>query len=84
MFQNLEWAEICERFKDEWVVLGNAQMDGLRIIRAVVVAHHPDKRVVALEGSELTRPFQKIALRFTGKSQPMHRIGLLGRIKEQA
>ncbi len=46
----LTWDEIKNQYPDEWVVLGNTEFDGMKILTGTVLSHHPDKRVASMEG----------------------------------
>ena len=71
------WDDIESQYPDEWVVLGNPVFDGMKILKGVVLAHHPDKRVASIEGGERREGFKKFILTFTGQHPSNSHIGLL-------
>ena len=79
----LEWEEIITTFPDEWVFIADPVMDGINITRGIIVAHHKDKRIASIEGGTQKGSFQKFTFRFTGKTKPTRRIGILKNIKQR-
>ena len=73
----LIWDDIKSQYPEEWVVIGNPVFDGMKILRGVVLAHHPDKRVASIEGGERREGFKKFTLTFTGQHPSNSHIGLL-------
>jgi hypothetical protein len=76
----LTFAEIQNRFPDQWVVVGNPVFEGVKVIEGIVFSNHPDKRVASVEASPRRNDFHTITLFFTGKMPPQRRIGLLRRL----
>jgi hypothetical protein len=60
--------EIKQLYPNEWVLLGNPDMDGTTIISGVVVFHAPTKQGL-LEGRHLLKPFKHSTWTFTGERQ---------------
>ena len=56
--------EIKNSYPDEWILLGNPEMDEQKqkILSGIVVYHSPDKREVCYLGRPLTKEYEKIAL----------------------
>lgn len=73
----LLWDDIKTQYPDEWVVLGNPIFDGMQLLKGIVLAHHPDKRVASIEGGERRAGFKKFTVSFTGKIKSNTHIGLL-------
>ena len=52
----IAWEDIKSQYQDEWVVIANPVFDGMKLLKGVVLAHHPDKRVASIEGGERRSP----------------------------
>ena len=73
----LSWEEIKSRYPNEWVVLGDPVFEGTMVLQGAILSHHPDKRVASMEGGDRREGFKTFTLTFTGKHQPVRKIGLL-------
>jgi hypothetical protein len=68
MVKSINIEEIKQLYPNEWVLLGNPDMDGTTIISGVVVFHAPTKQGL-LEGRHLLKPFKHSTWTFTGERQ---------------
>ncbi len=68
--------EIKNLYPDEWVLIGNPEMDGkqLDVIAGIPIFHSKDKKEVCYIGRNKTAEFEKIALIFTGKPNPTRKM----------
>jgi hypothetical protein len=66
MEQTIGINDIKKLYPDEWILLGNPEMDDLnqQILSGVVVYHSPDKKEVCYLGKPLIAGFEKTALFF--------------------
>ena len=66
MAQMMDISEIKRLYPDEWVLLGNPDIDEAnpKFLSGVVVYHSPDKREVCYLGKPMMAGYQKTALFF--------------------
>lgn len=64
--------EIKSLFPDEWVLIGNPEMDEseLHVLSGIPVLHSKDKKEVCYLGKSKTRNFKTITLFYTGAFKP--------------
>jgi hypothetical protein len=65
-FLNIE--EIKQRYPNEWVLLGNPNMDGVNVLGGIVVFHASTKQGL-LEGRDLLKRFDHSTWTYTGERQ---------------
>jgi hypothetical protein len=77
--QVLSFDEIKKLFPDEWVLLGNPEYgeDHTPILFANVVAHHKDKRELALSRPDWRKSFDTATCVYTGIFPPKRTIGVM-------
>jgi hypothetical protein len=63
----VSWAEICQTYPSEWILLGNPLIKNLHIQSGIVLFHHADKAEVARHAPTLTQDFTTFTIRFTGE-----------------
>lgn len=80
--QKMTWEAICLAFPDEWILLGDPDWNGPRVVAGVVLFNGADKRLVCMEGPLRRAGFQTITAVFTGKSEVESHSGLLRRIAQ--
>jgi hypothetical protein len=68
MTQPITIEEIKKLHPNEWVLLGNPDMDGTTIIGGIVVFHAQTKQGL-LEGRHLLKPYKHSTWTFTGERQ---------------
>ena len=78
----LVWDDIKSLYPDEWVVIANPVFDGMKLLKGIMFAHHPDKRVASIEGGERREGFKKFTVLFTGQIKSNSHIGLLRTIQK--
>jgi hypothetical protein len=66
MAQTMDISEIKRLYPDEWVLLGNPDIDeaNQKFLSGVVVYHSPDKREVCYLGKPMIAGYKKTALFF--------------------
>jgi hypothetical protein len=75
--------EIKNLYPNEWVLLGNPNMDEskLDVLSGIPLFHSKDKKEVCYIGREKTASFDKITLIYTGTFRPTRKItGIFNRI----
>lgn len=83
MKQVITIKEIKKNYPDEWVLLGNPEMDSnkLEVVSGVPLFHSKDKKEVCYIGRDKTSDYNKITLIFTGNFKPIRKItGIFNRI----
>ncbi len=65
-----------------WVVIANPIFEGMKLLKRIVLSHHPDKRVASIEGGERREGFKKFTVSFTGQIKSKSHIGLLRTIQK--
>lgn len=76
-------SEIKNLYPDEWVLIGNPNMDEskLDVLAGIPLYHSKDKKEVCYIGRDKTSKFDKITLIYTGKFGPTRKItGIFNRI----
>ena len=79
-------AEIKNLYPNEWVLLGNPNMDEskLDVLSGIPLFHSKDKKEVCYIGREKTASFDKITLIYTGIFRPTRKItGIFNRISRR-
>ena len=59
--------QIKEQFPDEWVLLGNPETFGAKVLSGIVVFHSKDKREIAYSHINWREEFQSAITIFTGQ-----------------
>jgi hypothetical protein len=83
MGQLLNISEIKNLYPDEWVLLGNPNMDEnkLDVVSGIPLYHSKDKKEVCYIGRDKTSNYDKITLIYTGTFRPTRKItGIFNRI----
>jgi hypothetical protein len=78
--------EIKNLYPNEWVLLGNPNMDEskLDVLSGIPLFHSKDKKEVCYIGREKTASFDKITLIYTGTFRPTRKItGIFNRISRK-
>lgn len=79
--QTVSFKTICQRYPNEWVLLGNPQsIKGSIVLGGVVLYHSVDKKEVCYMGRDKTAGFERIRLVYAGKLPSVRRIGILKRL----
>ncbi len=72
----LSLSKIKELYPDEWVLVGNPEMDAneLQVLSGLAAFHSKSKKEVCYLGAELVKKFDSYMLIFTGKPRSTRRI----------
>jgi len=67
-------------YPDEWVLLGNPEINSTKVLGGIVVYHSKDKKEVCYIGRDKTDAFSKVTIAFTGDLKLHRKIGILRRL----
>ena len=72
--------DIRQFYPNEWVLLADTQMEGVKVLGGRVILHNPDKHQFALDGRDLVKRHTNVRHYYTGE-RPAHQkhIGLIVR-----
>lgn len=79
------FSEIKNLYPNEWVLIGNPEMDEFKInlINGIPLFHSKDKKEVCYIGRDKTAKFDKITLVYTGEFRQTRKLtGIFNRISE--
>lgn len=76
----LPMEEIRQLHPNQWVLLADTQMDGVRILGGRVILYHADKHQFALTGRDLVKQHTQVRHCYTGERPANHKhIGIVVR-----
>lgn len=72
--------QVKKLYPDEWVLLGNPEIENSIILGGVVLYHSKDKKEVCYIGRDRTADFSKVTIAYAGDLKKNRKIGILRRI----
>ncbi len=72
--------ELKKLYPDEWVLLGNPEMENTAVLGGVVVFHSKDKKEVCYIGRDKTADFSTVTVAFAGDLKQHRKVGILRRL----
>ena len=69
--------EIKQLYPNEWVLLGDPEMNNTTVVGGTVLFHSKDKKEVCYIGRDKTEGFSKVTISFTGEIKYNRKIGIL-------
>ncbi len=72
--------ELKNLYPDEWVLLGNPNMQNTSVLGGIVLYHSKDKKEVCYIGRDKTANYSTVTIAFTGDLKQHRKIGILKRI----
>jgi len=72
--------ELKKLYPDEWVLLGNPNMQNTSVLGGIVLYHSRDKKEVCYIGRDKTANYSTVTIAFTGDLKQHRKIGILKRI----
>jgi hypothetical protein len=72
--------ELKRLYPDEWVLLGDPEMENTAILGGIVLYHSKDKKEVCYIGRDKTEDYTTVTIAFTGDLKQHRKIGILKRI----
>ncbi len=75
----ISYDEMCKKYPNEWLLLGNPKSDSGKLISGIVLFHHADKRKLALanQNGTLTSHYKLATHVYTGTLAKNSNIGIL-------
>ncbi len=71
---------VKQMFPDEWILLGNPEMNNTTVLGGTVLYHSKDKKEVCYIGRDKTKDFNIVTIAFAGNLKQNRRIGILRRL----
>lgn len=72
--------ELKKLYPDEWVLLGNPEMENTAVLGGVVVFHSKDKKEVCYIGRDKIADFSTVTVAFAGDLKQYRKVGILRRL----
>jgi hypothetical protein len=72
--------ELKNLYPDEWVLLGNPNMQNTSVLSGIVLYHSRDKKEVCYIGRDKTANYSTVTIAFTGDLKQHRKIGILKRM----
>lgn len=76
----LSFDELKKLYPDEWILLGNPEMENTTILGGVVLYHSKDKKEVCYIGRDKTANFETVTIAFAGDIKQQRKIGIFQRL----
>jgi hypothetical protein len=72
--------ELKKLYPEEWVLLGNPEMENTSVIGGTLLFHSKDKKEVCYIGRDKTADYPSVTIAFAGDLKQHRKIGILKRI----
>jgi hypothetical protein len=72
--------EVKKMYPDEWVLLGNPEMQNTSVLGGIVLYHSKDKKEVCYIGRDKTADYSTVTIAYAGDLKQNRKIGILRRI----
>ncbi|MVN22263.1 hypothetical protein [Mucilaginibacter arboris] len=76
----LTFEQLKQLYPNEWILLGNPQMQNTTVLGGTVLYHSKDKKEVCYIGRDKTKDFLKVTIAFAGDLKQARKIGVLRRL----
>ena len=76
----LELDELKKIYPDEWILLGDPEMENTSVLGGIVLYHSKDKKEVCYIGRDKTANYATVTIAFAGDLKQHRKIGILKRI----
>jgi hypothetical protein len=77
---HISFDELKRLYPDEWVLLGDPEMQDTSVLGGTVLFHSKDKKEVCYIGRDKTAGFSTVTIAFAGDLKQFRKIGILRRI----
>ncbi len=67
-------------YPDEWILLGNPEMENTIILGGIVLYHSKDKKDVCYIGRDKTANYDSVTIAFAGDIKQQRKIGIFQRL----
>lgn len=74
--------ELKELYPNEWILLGDPEMENTSVLGGVVLYHSKDKKEVCYIGRDKTTNYSTVTIAFAGDLKQQRKIGILRRISK--
>ena len=71
---------IKKQYPNEWVLVTSPQKEGTKIIGGIVLVHHVDKRLMALQARDLIKNHPSATHFYTGEFSHNAKIGIIKKV----
>ncbi len=72
--------ELKKLYPDEWILLGNPEMQNTFVLGGIVLYHSKDKKEVCYIGRDKTADYSTVTIAFAGDLKKHRKVGILKRI----
>ena len=72
--------ELKKIYPDEWILLGNPEMENTNVLGGIVLYHSKDKKEVCYIGRDKTDNYDTVTIAFAGDLKQHRKIGILRRV----
>jgi hypothetical protein len=72
--------ELKKLYPNEWILLGNPEMQNTSVLGGIVLFHSKDKREVCYIGRDKTANYKTVTIAFAGDIKQHRKIGILKRL----
>ncbi len=69
--------DIKQLYPDEWVLLGNPEIENTSVLGGIVLYHSQDKKEVCYLGRDKVADYQTFTIAFAGNLKQKRKIGIL-------
>jgi hypothetical protein len=76
----MAFEELKKLYPDEWILLGNPELDNTLVLGGIVLYHSKDKKEVCYIGRDKTEGYDSVTIAFAGDLRQHRKIGILKRI----
>lgn len=76
----ISFDELKKRYPDEWILLGDPEIQNTSVLGGIVLYHSKDKKEVCYIGRDKTADFSTVTIAFAGDLKQNRKIGILSRI----
>jgi hypothetical protein len=76
----ISFDRVKQLYPNEWVLLGNPDMNNTTVVGGTVLYHSKDKKEVCYIGKDKTEGYSKVTIAFAGDIANSRKIGILKQI----
>jgi hypothetical protein len=72
--------ELRKLYPDEWILLGDPEMENTSVLGGTVLYHSKDKKEVCYIGKDKTDDYATVTIAFAGDLKQQRKVGILRRL----
>ena len=76
----VSFEQLKKLYPEEWVLLGNPEMQNTTVLGGTVLYHSKDKKEVCYIGRDKTKDFSRVTIAYAGDLKQARKIGILKRL----